>query len=74
MFTEDITDENGAISTIFTPPTFTKFDGQDGSDWVSVFGNSTYSGEDKNRSLDLNSDYPEVQKFGQVCLVMKCLR
>ncbi len=40
--------------------TFQRFDSQDGSDWVSVFGFDTYSGPDKNR-VSLNSDYPNVE-------------
>ena len=40
--------------------TFQRFDSQDGSDWVSVFGFDTYSGPDKNR-VSLNNDYPNVE-------------
>ena len=60
--TEEITNDDGAISTIFTPPTFTKFDGLDGSDWVSIFGTQNLN-EALSRSLDLNSDYPEVSEI-----------
>ena len=60
--TETTTDEYGAISTIFIPPTFTKFDGLDGADWVSIFGTQSLN-EALSENLALNSDYPEVSEI-----------
>tara|TARA_B100000212_G_scaffold329384_1_gene294563 strand:+ start:787 stop:1413 length:627 start_codon:yes stop_codon:yes gene_type:complete len=40
--------------------TFQRFDSQDGSDWVSVFGFDTYYGPDKNK-ISLNSGYSEAK-------------
>jgi len=56
---DDIVDNNGDTTTVFTPPSYIQFDGADGADWVSVFG-----GDNTDRRLSdsvvLNEDYPEV--------------
>ena len=51
---EDLFDSQTSVAT------FQRFDGQDGSDWVSVFGFDTYYGPDKNK-ISLNSGYSEAK-------------
>jgi hypothetical protein len=52
-----------SIST-FTPPSFDKFNGNDGADWVSVFGDKNEDGSSFTGTI-LNGDYPGVASVWQ---------
>ena len=56
---EAVEDANGNITTPAQDPTFQRFDGPDGSHWVSVFGyDSEYP---LSEGATLNSNYPNVE-------------
>ena len=46
------------------PPSFDKFNGTDGADWVSVFGDKNEDGS-SFIGTTLNNDYPTVALFGK---------
>ena len=50
---------NGESISTFTPPSFDKFNGVDGADWVSVFGDKNEDGS-SFIGTTLNEDYPAV--------------
>ena len=50
---------NGESISTFTPPSFDKFNGNDGADWVSVFGDKNEDGSSFTGTT-LNEDYPAV--------------
>ncbi len=50
---------NGESISTFTPPSFDKFNGTDGADWVSVFGDKNEDGS-SFIGTTLNDNYPAV--------------
>ena len=55
---------DGETISIFTPPSFDKFNGNDGADWVSVFGDKNEDGSSFTGTT-LNGDYPAVASVWQ---------
>ena len=55
---------NGESISTFTPPSFDKFNGTDGADWVSVFGDKNEDGS-SFIGTTLNNDYPAVASVWQ---------
>ena len=55
---------NGESISTFTPPSFDKFNGNDGADWVSVFGDKNLDGS-SSTGTTLNEDYPAVASVWQ---------